>query len=88
MKQRKPELILSALSGKVTTDDVTVEASIFRLKDEPGWSLKVVNLAHTSIVWNDLFPSDKDAYAEFQRTVAEEGIQTFLDRDNVVPFGR
>lgn len=89
MKQREPKLVHSALSGTVTKDGVTVQVSIVRLEgleDEPGWSLEVVNPSHTSIVWDDLFLSDEDAYAEFQRTIAEEGIQTFLDKGNVIPF--
>ena len=41
---------------------------------------------NTSIVWDDLFASDDEAYTEFERTVAEEGIRTFLDKENVIPF--
>jgi hypothetical protein len=37
-------------------------------------------------VWDDLFASDEEAFAEFQRTVAEEGIQIFIGGDNVIPF--
>ena len=80
MKQREPKLIRSGLSGTVTEDGVSIEVDIVRLEDEPSWSLEVVNSSGTSIVWDDLFLSDEDAYAEFQRTVAEEGIKTFLDR--------
>jgi hypothetical protein len=35
-----------------------------------------------------LFPTDEDAYAEFERTVAEEGMRTFLDSGKVIPFPR
>jgi hypothetical protein len=86
MKQREPNLVRSDLSGPVKKDGVTVEVSIVRLEDELQWSLEVVNSSGTSIVWHDLFLSDESAYAEFQRTVAEEGIQTFLDIGNVIPF--
>jgi hypothetical protein len=48
----------------------------------------VVNSANTSIVWDDLFASDDEAFAEFERTVAEEGIRTFLDKGNLIPFRR
>jgi hypothetical protein len=88
MKQREPNLVRSDLSGTVRKDGVTVEVSIVRLEDEPRWSLEVVNSSGTSIVWHDLFLSDESAYAEFQRTVAEEGIQTFLDSGNVILFRR
>ena len=52
------------------------------------WSLEVVNSIGTSTVWDDLFASDKEAYAEFERTLAEEGIRAFLDNANVIPFRR
>ena len=88
MNQREPNLVRSGLSGTVTKDGVTVEVSIVRLENETSWSLEVVNSSATSTVWDDLFLSDEDAYVEFQRTVAEEGIKTFLDRGNVIPLKR
>ena len=40
----------------------------------------------TFIVWNETFLDDEEAYAEFERTVAEEGMEAFLDQGNVVPI--
>src|SRR5271157_5101359 len=48
-----------------------------RLEDETEWSLEVINSAATSIVWDEPFATDEDAYAEFERTVAEEGMRAF-----------
>lgn len=48
----------------------------------------MVNANRTSIVWDDPFPSDDAAYAEFLATVEEEGMKVFLDDGNVVPFKR
>jgi hypothetical protein len=64
----------------VRKDGVTVEVSIIQLEHETEWSLEVVNSANTSIVWDDLFASDDEAFAEFERTVAEEGIRAFLEK--------
>jgi hypothetical protein len=86
MDRREPNLVHSGLSRTVTKDGVTVEVSIVR--NETEWSLEVVNSSGTSIVWDDLFSSDEDAFAEFERTVAEEGIRTFLDEGKVIPFRR
>ena len=86
MKERIPNIVDSDLSGIVSKDDVTVEIIIVRLESESKWSLEVVNDAGTSIVWDDLFDSDDDAYAEFQQTVEEEGMRAFLDNQNVIPF--
>ena len=88
MKERIPNLVRSGLSGIVSKDNVTVEVIIVRLESESKWSLEVLNNAGTSIVWDDLFDSDEDAYAEFQRTVEEEGMRAFLDNQNVIPFKR
>ena len=86
--KREPNLVISSLSGPVTRDDVNVEVLIVRLEHETTWTLEVVNDAGTSIVWDDQFHSDSDAYQEFFRTVAEEGMQAFLDKGNVIPFPR
>ena len=88
MKERIPNLVRSGLSGIVSKDNVTVEVIIVRLESESKWSLEVLNNAGTSIVWDDLFDSDEDAYAEFQQTVEEEGMNAFLDNQNVIPFKR
>ena len=88
MIERDPKIVESGLSRTVTKDGVTVEVSIIRLESETEWSLEVVNDKNTSIVWDDLFASDDGAYAEFERTVADEGIRTFLDSGKVIPFRR
>ena len=88
MEEREPNLVTSGLSRHVTRDGITVEVCIYRLEDEPGWSLEVVNSAGTSIVWDDLFPPDEAANEEFLRTVAEEGVAAFVESAKVVPFRR
>ena len=88
MKERAPNLVTSGLSRSLTRDGISVKIGIYRLESEPGWSLEVVNAAGTSIVWDVLFPTDDAALAEFDRTVAEEGMVTFLDSGKVIPFRR
>jgi hypothetical protein len=88
MDQREPNLVHSSLSRMVTKDGVTVEVSIVRLENETAWSMDVVDPSGGSTVWDDLFPSDQEAYEEFERTVAKEGIRTFLDGGKIIPFRR
>jgi hypothetical protein len=88
MSERDPNIVKSGLSRTVKKDGVTVDVSIIRLEHETKWSLEVVNSAGTSIVWDDLFSSDDEAFAEFERTATEEGMRTFLDKGNVIPFRR
>jgi hypothetical protein len=88
MIEQDPNTVQSGLSRTVKKDGITVEVSIIRLEHETRWSLEVVNSAATSIVLDELFASDEDAYAEFERTVADEGMRAFLDKGNVIPFRR
>jgi hypothetical protein len=90
MIDRDPNIVISGLSGDFTKDGVTVEVHIVRLEHEKEWTLEVVNSSGTSIVWDDPFETDEQAYSEFYRTVAEEGMQVFADevRGNVIPFRR
>ena len=88
MSEREPNIVDSSLSRKVTRDGVTVNVSIIRLEHEKEWSLEVVNAASTSTVWDDLFPTDAAANAEFERTLAEEGMGAFSDGAKVIPFPR
>ena len=88
MDEREPNLITSSLSRHVTRDGITVELCIYRLETKSEWLLEVVNSAGTSIVWDNQFPSDDAANEEFLRTVAKEGMATFLDDAKVIPFPR
>jgi uncharacterized protein len=88
MTKRDPNIVYSGLSRKMTREGITVEVVIIRLEHETEWSLEVVNAANTSTVWDESFATDEDAYAEFERTVAEEGMRAFLDSGKVIPFRR
>jgi len=88
MQERDPNLVISGLSETMTRDGITVKVCIHRLETDTEWSLEVVNVAGTSIVWDELFSSDNAAKEEFDRTVAEDGMATFLDSAKVVPFRR
>jgi hypothetical protein len=88
MSEQDPVIVNSPLSRRVTKDGASVDVSIIRLENEKEWSLEVVNSANTSIVWDDLFPMDAAAYAEFEHTLAEEGMGAFRDGAKVIPFRR
>lgn len=80
-----PEIEYSPLCGPVTRDGTTVRVGIYRLVGSTeGWSLEVIDEEDASTVWEDLFATDADAYAEFCRTLEEEGIRSFMER----PAGR
>jgi len=76
-----PKIVFSPLSKRFTKDGATVHVQIYQIEGSSGWSLEVVNYADTSIVWDDLFETDAEAFAEFERTVADEGMETFGERE-------
>jgi hypothetical protein len=83
--QDDPELEFSPLCESVTRDGISVRVEIYRLVGgSEGWSLEVIDQEGASTVWDDTFPTDKDAYTEFQRTLETEGIRSFAER----PSGR
>jgi hypothetical protein len=88
MAEREPNLVTSGLSRKVTRDGLTVVMTIVRLEHLAEWTLEVVNAAGTSTVWDDVFATDEAALAEFERTLAEEGMNAFRDSAKVIPFRR
>lgn len=74
-----PEIEESPLCGEVTRDGVTVRIEIYRLVEgDESWTLEVIDHEGGSTVWDDRFATDRDAYAEFYRTLETEGIRSFL----------
>ena len=45
---------------------------------EGSWALEVIDDQGTSTAWDDTFPTEQDAYIEFQDTLQREGIRSFL----------
>jgi uncharacterized protein len=88
VEERIPNIGTSGFSRHVTKDGITVELCIYRLEEESRWTLEVVNDTGTSIVWDDTFSSDDAANEEFLKTVAEEGMATFLDGAKIIRFPR
>lgn len=86
MSKCEPNLVTSGLSGSQSKDGVSIEVNIFRLENEDQWTLEVVNEKGTSIVWDDEFFDDGEAFRAFEQVVAEEGMATFLDSATVIPF--
>jgi hypothetical protein len=75
-----PELEFSPLSGWVTRDGVKVQVHIYRFAStEEAWTLEVVHHEDGSIVWDELFATDADAYEAFELAVQEDGIRSFTE---------
>lgn len=83
-----PNLVYSGLSKSISESGHTFRIEIFRLEHEMAWTLEVVDEKGTSTVWEEPFPSDREALDEVYRTLREQGAEVFLDGGNVVPFRR
>jgi len=80
-----PDIERSPLCETVTRDGVTAQVEIYRIAGSTeGWSLEVIDEENASTVWDDLFATDQEAYAEFYRTLELEGIRSLVER----PSGR
>lgn len=73
------KLIHSPLCQTITEGDISIEVQIFRGADDPAWHLEVVDQRGGSTVWSDTFATDLDALMEVRKTIAEEGIECFLE---------
>lgn len=83
MNDNDPKMESSALCRSVTQDGLALKVMIYRLVGEDNrWSLEVVNPEGTSTVWDDLFATDIEAFAEFHKTLEAEGIRAFLDANS------
>jgi hypothetical protein len=77
--ENDPEIEYSPLCEEVKRDGLTVRVQIYRLRSgDSGWSLEVIDQEDASTVWDDLFATDHEAFAEFSQTLETEGIQSFL----------
>jgi hypothetical protein len=75
-----PDIERSPLSGPVTRDGITVSVEIYRMRvGGDGWSLEFVDDEGGSTVWDETFPTDRDAYEELQRALEAEGLPGLLE---------
>ena len=88
MAQRDPNIVRSGLSHRSTQGEVTVDVEIYRLENETGWALEVVDQKGGSTVWEDLFPTDDVALEEFETTLRREGLLALIQSSNVISFRR
>jgi len=86
MMEGMSSIVYSEFCGHFTQEGVEVDIFIVKLEVGRYWTLEVVNSNGTSIVWDQTFLDDHEAYAEFQRTVTEEGMEAFLDQSNIIQF--
>ncbi|MEM7664109.1 MAG: hypothetical protein AAF292_17845 [Pseudomonadota bacterium] len=85
--ERDPNMVTSGLSQHITEDGRPFQVEIYKIEGTPQWSLEVVTQDGTSVVWDDLFDDDEEAFKEALATIREEGALAFeRGGSNVIPF--
>ncbi|MCG6116098.1 MAG: hypothetical protein MEQ84_12960 [Mesorhizobium sp.] len=85
MRGSDPKLVKSPLSQTFTSDGISVNVDIYRLDGAGGWTLELVDANWNSIVWDELFLTDEEAWQEFLTGVQEIGLARLLEPDDDDP---
>ncbi|KKB85988.1 hypothetical protein VW29_04410 [Devosia limi DSM 17137] len=73
------DIELSERSSEVTHEGITVQVGIYRAAgSNDGWTLEVIDEDDNSLIWEDSFATDAEAWEEFERAVAEDGISQLI----------
>lgn len=74
----EPKLLESPLSQTISSGGRTVSVEIYRLEDEPSWTLEVVDEYNNSTIWDETFQTDSEALIEAKKTILAEGVNSFI----------
>ena len=69
---------MSSLCQEFEEHGQKVKIDIFR-GDHGGWILEVIDQNDHSTMWDDEFPTEKDALDEAINSIKEEGILSFIN---------
>ncbi len=78
----EPVLVESPLSQSISSGGKTVSIEIYRLENEPSWTLEIVDEFNNSTVWGDPFQTDSEALVEAKKTILAEGIDALIGPEN------
>jgi hypothetical protein len=68
----------SDITKEIEKDGSKVTIEIYKAEEEGGWILEIVDEGWNSTIWDDLFPSAKDALDAGIKAINEDGIQSFI----------
>jgi len=67
----------SDITKEIEKDGLKVTITVYKA-DEGGWILEIVDEGWNSTVFDDLFPTAKEALDAGIKAIEEEGIQSFI----------
>lgn len=68
----------SDITKEIEKDGSRVTIKVYKAEEEGGWILEIVDEGWNSTLWDDLFPSAKEALDEGIKAIDKEGIQSFI----------
>lgn len=74
----EPKLVESPLSQSISSGGKTVSIEIYRLENEPTWTLEIVDEFNNSTVWDDPFQTDSEALVEAKKSILAEGVNALI----------
>jgi hypothetical protein len=78
-EEHEQDIELSEHSSEVTHDGITVQVGIYRAAgSQDEWTLEVIDADDNSLIWEDTFATEQEAWDEFERAVEEEGIEQLV----------
>lgn len=79
----EPNVITSPLSREITGEGISVKVEIYRLEGTADWVLELIDADWNSMVWEETFPTDQDAWDYLQAAIEREGLtKVFMDEDS------
>ena len=77
-----PEIIMSPLCREIAGQGTKIQVDIYRIEDEPGWVLEVIDEENASTVWDDPFGTDQAALDAVMEIIERDGIRSFLENES------
>ena len=77
-----PDVKRSPLSQSFTADGITVQIEIYQIEGVEGWTLELIDEEGGSVVWQEEFATDAEAFADFTDGLDELGLAKLLEPDD------
>tara|TARA_Y100001951_G_C11294837_1_gene274801 strand:- start:3988 stop:4257 length:270 start_codon:yes stop_codon:yes gene_type:complete len=76
--EEEQNIKFSELTQEVAAGNTSVNIEIYRLEGQQGWCLEIVDEHGNSTAWDEAFTTDTEALNEAKKTIATDGIQSFI----------
>lgn len=77
------EVKLSPLSKKYSEGNKSVEVEIYKGEDDEGWILELLDNLGNSMIADEMFKTEQEAWDQFIDDVKNDGIDAFIGRKSV-----